>query len=302
MYRVSEGVAARRAFQTVRWFLTLSPLTGLTPRVPCAADSLRQPVEKKEKETSMKSKRIIAPAMLVAALLLIAPAARAQVLQQVPSDALVVIKFNKLKPTSDKIAAMAQKLGVAQWRPEMADPLGSFKKEAKLTNGLDDNGEAAVVIPSSIVDDKAAPGKSKAMILLLPVTDYKTFIGNFEGATTAGEITTFKFGTNTDNSYVVNWGKYAAIGTSQDVVQKKPDGLTAQGIAGKELAEKDIVIFANMKAVRTHVMPHMAKAREQFIKGFEQGYTRSVNQSAPRGRGAAGAGAQPASQPAIKFT
>src|SRR2546423_6678141 len=64
---------------------------------------------KKEKETSMKSKRIIAPAMLVLALLLIAPAARAQVLQQVPSDALVVIKFNKLKPTSDKIAAMAQK-------------------------------------------------------------------------------------------------------------------------------------------------------------------------------------------------
>src|SRR2546423_25077 len=205
MYRVSEGVAALRAFQTVHGFLTLSPLTGLTPRVPCAADSLRQPIEKKEKETSMKSKRIIAPAMLVLALLLIAPAARAQVLQQVPSDALLVIKFNKLKPT-------------------------------------------------------------------------------------------------TDNSYVANWGKYAAIGTSQDIVQKKPDGLTAQGIAGKELAEKDIVIFANMKAVRTHVMPHMAKAREQFIKGFEQGYTRSVNQSAPRGRGAAGAGAQPASQPAIKFT
>src|SRR5215217_7692884 len=99
----------------------------------------------------MKRIRRVARAAIVAAavMFVFAPlAARAQVLDQVPSDALVVIKFNKLKATSEKWGKMAQKLGIAEDKPALADPLKSFKENAQITNGLDENGDAAMVIPN----------------------------------------------------------------------------------------------------------------------------------------------------------
>src|SRR4026207_649700 len=65
------------------------------------------------------------------------PPARAQVLQQVPSDALVVIKVNNLKATSDKLAKFAEALGLAAISPEMADPLASLQENMKVKEGLD---------------------------------------------------------------------------------------------------------------------------------------------------------------------
>ena len=52
-----------------------------------------------------------------------ATAARAQVLQQVPSDALVVVKVSNLKAVSDKVAKFAEALGLSAVQPEFADPL-----------------------------------------------------------------------------------------------------------------------------------------------------------------------------------
>src|ERR1051325_7187938 len=43
--------------------------------------------------------------VVIAAVFLMPMAAGAQVLQQVPADALIVLKFNKIKATSDKLAA-----------------------------------------------------------------------------------------------------------------------------------------------------------------------------------------------------
>src|SRR5256885_16926259 len=116
----------------------------------------------------MKLQRVIAPALVVMALLLLAPVAQAQVLQQVPADALVVIKFNKLKATSDKIAALAQKLGIAQMNPDMADPLGKMQAEAGIKEGVDPAGDAALVLLNGKMDEQKPPG-----LVLIPVTDYK---------------------------------------------------------------------------------------------------------------------------------
>ncbi len=232
----------------------------------------------------------IAACVVVAMCLAAAPLARAQVLQNVPSDALVVIKFGQLKATSDKIAAFAKKLGLDQMKPEFADPLGSLKKEGKLTNGLDDNGEAAFYISNQPAQKKNEP----PVVLLLPVTDYAAFSGNFQGAKAEGDATVIKFGGNNEDSYMVNWGKYAAIGSTKESVAKKPDGLTVQGDAAKELAEKDIVAYANMKVAREKLLAGIAQGRTKFMKNFEQGMQRAVQppRQRPGAPGApAGAGA-----------
>jgi hypothetical protein len=244
----------------------------------------------------MKSSRLLASAFVAVAVLLSplasAPTASAQVLKQVPHDANVVIKINKLKAVSDKIAGLSQKLGIAQFKPAFADPLGNLKKEGKLTNGLDDNGEAAIVFLNTPGPRKGEP----AFLLLLPVTDYKAFVGNFQGANTVGDVTTMKFAGNPDDAFAVNWGNYAAISNTKQSVANKPDGVTASGLAAKELASKDIVAFVNLKAARSWILPKITQQRAFILKQVEQGM---LQQNAPRRRAPGAApGAAPAPAPA----
>ena len=230
-------------------------------------------------------------------MLLAAPAAQAQVLQQVPSDALFVVKFNKLKATSDKIAALATKLGLVEMKSEFADPLGSMKKEMKITQGLNDAGDAAVVVLQGKKDEE--------IIVLLPVTDYAAFSKNFADAKTEGAITTFKSGFAPGDSYMTQWGNFAAIASSKEALAKKPDGLVPAGLSAKELDSKDVVAYANMKVARVKILPEIAKHRAKFIADFEKNFQRGMNPrtppaaarrpGAPRS-GAAAAG--PATQPA----
>src|SRR3954467_8467601 len=129
---------------------------------------------RQKKESEMKPFRLVASTFVAAAAFVFAPIhAGAQVLQQVPADALVVIKFNKLKATSDKLAALSNKLGIAQMNPDMADPLGKLQEQAGVKAGVDPNGGAAFVLLNGNMDEKKPPG-----IILVPVTDYKAFLGN----------------------------------------------------------------------------------------------------------------------------
>ncbi|HYO08400.1 MAG TPA: hypothetical protein VER17_05470 [Tepidisphaeraceae bacterium] len=238
--------------------------------------------------------RKVAPAAVLVAVAVIcfrAPAARAQVLQQVPADALVVVKFNKLKATSDKWAQMAQKLGVAEGQQGLSDPLGAFKQNAKITNGMDDAGDAAMFVPNLPMQAGARGQQQPPMVLLLPVTDYQAFIANFQDAKTEGGVSTVRFGTNPMDSYVVNWGKYAAISTTRDALAKKPEGIQPQGISAKELNDKDVCAYVNMKAARAKILPALAQARTTAAQQFEQAI-----QQQQRGAGA-GAGADPDAAP-----
>jgi hypothetical protein len=230
----------------------------------------------------------------VALLLALAPWARAQVLQQVPADAPIVIKFNNIKATSAKLGAMANKLGLAQLKPETADPLGAIKRQAKIQNGLDENGDAAFVITK--LPDRGEP----PLILLLPVTDYKAFIGNFADAKPEGEFTTFHFAGDGNLSYAANWGKYAAIGNRKEAVAQKPAGLKVAGLTGKELAERDIAVYVDMKVAREKMLPAIQQGRGEFLRDFERNYERGMGGGgqAARRRPGAGPGAAAPAAPA----
>jgi len=238
----------------------------------------------------MKRFAKFASACVAAAAFAFAPYAGAQVLQQVPSDAVVVIKINKLKPVSDRIAAFAQKLGIAAFQPALNDPLGALKAKGKITAGLDENGEAAFVIMNGPKQKGQPP-----LIALVPVTDYKAFVGNFADAKTTGEVTTFT-GDGKQPAYVANWGKYAAVTGQPDLLSKKPTAMfQAAGLTGKELAEKDIVAYFNFKGSRDKMLPEIKKAKEGFMRDFESNYKKQA--SPPRRAGQAGAAPAPAAAP-----
>jgi hypothetical protein len=116
-------------------------------------------------------------------------AAGAQVLQNVPNDAVVVIKIKNLKDVSTKVAALAQQLGIAGLNPAMADPLAAVQQKSGIKNGLDQNGDIAIFVPSSVLDNPDQ--EKKPGVMLWPVTDYKAFIANFADAKEEGGITTF---------------------------------------------------------------------------------------------------------------
>src|SRR4051812_7302696 len=76
--------------------------------------------------------------------MMMASTLRAQVLQQVPSDALIVFKVNNLQATSDKIGKFAQDLGLVAAQPMLANPLGMFQGVTRMEQGVNANGEMAV--------------------------------------------------------------------------------------------------------------------------------------------------------------
>src|SRR5437763_424397 len=125
------------------------------------------------KEHSMKRSRWFAAASLMVALI-IAPIARAQVLKQVPDNALVVIRFANLKQTSDKLASLATKFGIDKQLPAAANPLDSIKQKLGANAGVNEAGDAAMVLLPKSGDKTEPPG-----LVLFPVADYKAFIGNY---------------------------------------------------------------------------------------------------------------------------
>ena len=228
---------------------------------------------------------VIACVVVAAAMLFVAPlAARAQVLQQVPSDALVVIKVNKLKPVSDKIAAFAKKLGLDQAQPAMSDPLGAMQKQTGLTQGVDPNGEMAIVFVNGSMQGQEPP-----LMVLVPVTDYNAFLKNFAGVKTEDQLSIVKMKGEAKDSFVMKRGTYAAIAPKREYLNMKADGLTPTPTTSKEMTAKDLVAYVNMKTARTRILPELKKNRAKILADFEKGFKQSGQQQPPPRRG----GAQP---------
>jgi hypothetical protein len=207
----------------------------------------------------MKAHRRILVGMCALAAFLLAGVARAQVLSQVPQDALVVIKLNNPEGVSKKLAAFAQKLGLAQMIPGMADPLAMLRQEAGLKDGLDAKGEAAVAL------FKPAPGEQEPQaVALIPVTDYKAFLSNFGDVKQENGADTFTLPENPEPFYASNWGKYAAISPWAELVKKKGSGIKVEGAIGKQLAERDVVMIANMEQIRPMIMPGFQQFKQML--------------------------------------
>lgn len=190
---------------------------------------------------------------------------KAQVLDQVPPDAMVVLKVSNLKVVSDKVAQFGTALGLDAMVPAFADPLAALQEGMQISQGLDTSGEMAFAFI------KPAEGEEpfESMVALLPTSDYKAFLGNFENTKTAGAITSFT-PEGGQEVHVANWGKYAAVASNKTLLAKKPAGLKLSGLAARQAKERDAILLANIPVIRDMVMPHLTAAREEAMEGIEQ--------------------------------
>ncbi len=213
----------------------------------------------------MKRLRSLVPGCL-ALVMMLAVSVRAQVLKEVPADALVVVKFRNVKAVSDKLALLANKFGIAQMTPAAQDPLGTFKQSINVKNGLKEDGDAAVVI---IKGDTQKP----QFVLLLPVTDYQAFMANYPNAKTENGISAVTLPNKSDDEpgYVTQWGDYAAVSDTQSLLTQKPAGIAVSGVAAKQLETKDITVYANMPAIRDLALPKLQESRQQIKDAIERG-------------------------------
>jgi hypothetical protein len=203
--------------------------------------------------------------VVVCVLLLAGPMARAQALRHLPADALVVIKVNKPQEVNRKLAAMFARLGVDKMNPALADPLTALKDALGVKEGFDGNGEIAIGIYKP-----AEGGGDPLVVAVLPVTDYGAFLKNMGEAKKDGELDAFKFqGDNTD-FFSANYEKYAVITPSKELLAKKPEGITVQGLAGKQLDANDVVAWANGPALARLALPALKEARPQIIADLER--------------------------------
>ena len=218
----------------------------------------------------MKRTRLSAAAAACVAVLLACTLARADVLEQIPSDALVVLKVNHLKATSDKVAKLANDLGVAQMFPPMADPLGFLQQQVKMTNGVNPTGDLAFVYLNA---EQFGGDWEKSMVILIPVSDYNAFVGNWTDAQTDGAVSQVKMGESDEPGFISNWGSYAALSPKREVVANKPSnpGIKFPGVTSKELAGKDAIVVANFKTLGPMLQPKLRENREKWLAEMERG-------------------------------
>src|SRR5690348_1943257 len=110
----------------------------------------------------MKSFHRVVAVGVAVALLVCATARAQQVLDQVPSDAVGVFEVKDLQDTSTKVAKLAKNLGVDQFVPQFADPLGALMDEYGLKKGVNKNGDMAIAFFAPKQGAKAGANNAEA--------------------------------------------------------------------------------------------------------------------------------------------
>jgi hypothetical protein len=203
-------------------------------------------------------------AVAFAAFMMTAGANAASVFDQIPADAVMVVRVNKLEQVNTKLAKLARDLGVAAMVPQAQDPLAAAQQALGILNGVDKAGDAAFVVVQN------AP-EGEPVYLLVPVSDYAAFLGNFQGATTDGEISTVKFGKTGGDTFVVHKGNYALLSPNKAIAaMPMTGGFKVSAVAEKEATGKDMVVIANVSALKSVLGPHLAEGREEMLNALTE--------------------------------
>jgi hypothetical protein len=193
--------------------------------------------------------------------------ARAQVLDQVPSDALAVLKIKDLDGVSKKAGKMAKGLGLdAMYSPAFGDPLGAVEDEYHIAKGVDRSGDLAVAFQ----DPEKFGGKDKSVLVLVPIQDYKAFLGNFDAAETVGDVTKARPVAHVQDVYIAQRGNFAAISLNKDLLTKKPDGMKLSAMFARQAESKDAILYLNVIALRAAEQDNLKKNGDQWASDLEK--------------------------------
>lgn len=130
----------------------------------------------------MQAARVLLVAVMVACCAsstraAVSPAVTA--LDAASKDAQVVVVIPQAGDASRKLAGWLSAAGI-EASEEMQDLLGSTKREVGVDAGLNDNGPLVVVV-SNLAKMQADAAAKPDVVLLVSVSDYAAFVGNFGG-------------------------------------------------------------------------------------------------------------------------
>src|SRR5687768_8921793 len=195
----------------------------------------------------------------------------ADVAEWIPADALVVFKVNKLQQVNDEAGALLREFGVAEQDPAMANPLAALQEETGIREGLNLEGNLAVYLANGDLEGEVPP-----IVILIPITDYQAFLGNFKNKQDeGGGITRVRLGENAneeegmgaddDAGYVMEMGEYAGLSPMKELLKKPAQAMTFGGVTAGMLEERDVVMYANFKQVGPMLLAHLQQGnvREQ---------------------------------------
>ncbi|MEE9211289.1 MAG: hypothetical protein V3U29_01420 [Phycisphaeraceae bacterium] len=209
----------------------------------------------------------------------------ADALDQAPAGAHLVLVVPSLSGASAKLAMLNQEMELEN--PELDDALANFKQQLGMVEGVDDDGALLLVVTD--FGPAIAWENEPDMLLLVPVTDYDAFVGNFTGQADAvaaptepGEYTepsapadpsdgittlTMPWG---QTGFVKRAGSFAAMSPTRQVVQAyEPGGAAADYMAmvgqmGADcLATSDAAILLNMEALAPLVQPKLQEGLDE---------------------------------------
>jgi hypothetical protein len=221
----------------------------------------------------MKRRAALGVLAVFAAALLALPTL-AQVLDQIPADAMAVLKIRNLASVNEKMAALAKQFGIAEMTPAASDPLEALLGAGNIKQGLDKSGDAAIVMLNHDMNQAHDP----PVIALIPVTDYAAFIKNFgDDAKKDGDYDvvhmTFNGQKDNDDTFVAHRGKFAVISDKKEYLDKKPDGFKAAGVTARELDTKDATLVVNFKVLGPKLNDQLKAHQEEWLADIEKTIT-----------------------------
>lgn len=196
-------------------------------------------------------------------------------LSQAPAGAHVVVIFPSMSDFSGKIALLNQTLGLES--DEMADALGTFKAESGITEGLDDAGSALIIIQdlATAIETEQEPD----FLLVLPVTDYPTFIANFlpeGGALVTDGVTPVTLPDGQDG-FAKEVGGYAVMGDVEQAVTDYAAGGDANAIGDRVgelglhyLDSCDAAAYVDIKALAPTLIEAIDKGLAEMQGEFDR--------------------------------
>jgi hypothetical protein len=188
---------------------------------------------------------------------------RAAVFDEVPSDALAVFAIHSVDQLNTKLGKFNDSTGMTQLGPGAKDPVTFLENQLGMTQGINNAGEMAVAVFHS---GDAQPTR----LLLLPVNDYKAFVGNFPNPQEDADGITATQMKDGSDIFIAHWGDYAALGETKDLLAHKPAGIKLDGAAADALKINDAIVYFNIDQARTVELPRLDKDHDEIIAQIGQ--------------------------------
>jgi thioredoxin 1 len=225
----------------------------------------------------MNFRAMVSSAMCVvftaAALTLTPPTASAAppaALAQVPANAAAFVIVPDLTKLNGKVAKLGQALGVPG--PPMADILAMVKMQLGMQKGIDDKGSLLIVMP--VLDLMAS---DPPIVLVIPVSDFGAFVGNFADAADAADAPGLKtFRMQGEQVFAKPMGKYAVVSPLSKLVQNYKAGgdpaalaKAAGTLGGNAIDKADALLYLNMEQISPILQPLLQMGMMQMQQQFQ---------------------------------